>query len=167
MLSIHVFWDGLLYWLYWTTKIKHHGGKGVGIRIRPQYSSPSEHPENGDLRDLYRPIFQKHQVDIVLQAHDHNYQRTIPLNMIKRQANPYVTDNNAKNYEDRVGSVYVTVGTGGAALHKLNGKAPYVAAQYMGFGFLDISITSNGENLTSSFYASSDDTVRDRFTLIK
>jgi len=46
---------------------------------RPQYSSPSEHPENGDLRDLYHPIFQKHQVDIVLQAHNHNYQRTYPI----------------------------------------------------------------------------------------
>ncbi len=63
--------------------------------------------------------------------------------------------------------MYVTVGTGGAALHKFNGKAPYVATQYMGFGFLDISITSNGRNMTGSFYSSSDNLVKDSFTLLK
>lgn len=49
---------------------------------RPQYSSPSEHPGNRDLRDTFHPLFQKHSVDLVLQAHNHNYhnyQRTHPI----------------------------------------------------------------------------------------
>ena len=47
---------------------------------RPQYSSPSEHPGNSYLRDLYHPLFQKYNVDIILQAHKHNYQRSYPIN---------------------------------------------------------------------------------------
>lgn len=135
---------------------------------RPQYSALSEHPGNSDLRDLYHPLFQKYHVDIVLQAHNHNYQRTYPINYNKEaSSNPFVTDNNAKNYEDPAGQVYVTIGTGGSVLHKFNGKASYVAARYMGLGFLDISITSNGRNLTGSFYRNSDNLVKDSFTLIK
>lgn len=135
---------------------------------RPQYSSPSKHPGNGDLRDLYHPLFQKYNVDVVIQAHNHNYQRTYPINYNHQaSSNPFVTDNNSKSFENSVGQVYVTIGTGGAGLHKFSGKALYMAAQYMGFGFLDISIQSNGRNLTGNFYASSDDLVKDSFTLIK
>lgn len=82
-------------------------------------------------------------------------------------SNPFVIDNNPKNYEGPVAPVYITVGTGGAVLHKFNGKASYVAAQYMGFGFLDISTTNNGRNLTGTFYDSSDNSVEDSFTLLK
>jgi len=63
--------------------------------------------------------------------------------------------------------VYVTVGTGGSALHDLKGKARYIAVQYKAFGYLEISITSNGKNLTGTFYDSSDGTIKDQFALIK
>ncbi len=46
----------------------------VVFSYRPQYSSPSVHPGNGDLRDIYHPLFQKYNVDLILQAHNHNYQ---------------------------------------------------------------------------------------------
>ncbi len=48
----------------------------VVYSYRPQYSSPSEHPGNRELRDTFHPLFQKYSVDLVLQAHNHNYQRT-------------------------------------------------------------------------------------------
>ncbi|MGA9929123.1 MAG: metallophosphoesterase [Nitrososphaeraceae archaeon] len=135
---------------------------------RPQYSSPSEHPGNNFLRDLYHPLFQKYNVDIILQAHNHNYQRTYPINYNNESSSsPLVTDNDIESYKDPAGQVYVTVGTGGSALHNLSGKARYMAVQYLAFGFLDISITSNGRNLTGTFYDSSDGTIKDRFTVIK
>jgi predicted MPP superfamily phosphohydrolase len=135
---------------------------------RPQYSSDSEHPGNSNLRDLYHPLFQKYNVDIVLQAHNHNYQRSYPINYNKESSSsPLVTDNDIKSYKDPIGQMYVTVGTGGSALHDLNGKARYIAVQYKAFGFLDISITSNGRNLTGTFYDSSDGMIKDQFTLIK
>ena len=135
---------------------------------RPQYSSPSEHPGNNFLRDLYHPLFQKYNVDIILQAHNHNYQRTYPINYNNESSSsPVVTDNDIESYKDPAGQVYVTVGTGGSVLHDLSGKARYMAVQYLAFGFLDISITSNGRNLTGTFYDSSDGTIKDRFTVIK
>ncbi len=107
-------------------------------------------------------------MDVVLQAHNHNYQRTYPINYNKYESfHPLVTDTNSRYYEDPNGQIYVTVGTGGAALHSLNGKASYVDAQYMDFGFVVISITGNGRNLTSTFYANPDDVIKDSFTLIK
>jgi hypothetical protein len=63
--------------------------------------------------------------------------------------------------------LYVTVGTGGAQLHPLDGKAPYIAAQYEGFGFLIVSLTSNGRNMTGTFYGEDSDSAKDSFTLIK
>ena len=140
----------------------------IAYSYRPQYSSPSEHPGNSILRDLYHPLFQKYNVDIVLQAHNHNYQRSYPINYNNESSSsPLVTDNDIRSYKDPAGQLYVTVGTGGSASHDLNGKARYMAVQYQAFGFLDISITSNGRNLTGTFYDSSDGTIKDHFTVIK
>ena len=40
-------------------------------------------------------------------------------------------------------------------------------AQYEGFGFLEISLTKNGRNLTGTFFAINDKSMEDSFTLIK
>jgi predicted MPP superfamily phosphohydrolase len=140
----------------------------IVFSYRPQYSSPTRHPGNADIRAIYHPLFEKYQVDIVLQAHNHNYQRTYPVNYNQVEpSSPVVADNNPKTYEDPVAPLYITVGTGGATLHKFEGRESYVAAQYLGFGFLDISITNNSRNLTGTFYDSSDYTIEDHFTVIK
>ena len=100
----------------------------------------------------------------MLQAHNHNYQRSYPIEYnLEASSKPFITNTNRRNYADPMGQIYVTVGTGGAALHDLNGKAPFVAAQYKGFGFLDISITSNGRNLTGIFYDNSGGLIKDSF----
>ena len=52
----------------------------IVFSYRPQYSSPTKHPGNADIRAIYHPLFEKYQVDIVLQAHNHDYQRTYPVN---------------------------------------------------------------------------------------
>ncbi len=140
----------------------------VVFSYRPQYSSPTKHPGNVDLRDLYHPLFQKYHVDIVLQAHNHNYQRTYPIIYNQKiPSNPKITDNDSKYYEDPNGQIYVTVGTGGAKLYGFSGKAEYIVTQYGGFGFLDISITNNGRNLTGTFYSTTEKSIKDSFTLLK
>jgi len=107
-------------------------------------------------------------VDIVLQAHNHNYQRSYPINYNEAvPSNPTITDNDSNLYEDSIGQVYVTMGTGGAKLYKLSGKAPYIATQYNGFGFLDMSLTNNGRNLTGIFYSTNNRSIEDIFTVLK
>ena len=44
----------------------------------PIYSS-AEGRDNKALRELWQPIFDRHQVDVVLQGHDHTYSRTNPI----------------------------------------------------------------------------------------
>lgn len=140
----------------------------VVFSYRPQYSSPTKHPGNANLRDIYHPLFEKYHVDVVLQAHNHNYQRTYPINYHPSGSqNPRIADNNSKFYQNPEGQIYITVGTGGAKLYGFSGKSQYVSAQYEGFGFLDISITDAGRNLTGIFYLSPNVQVKDRFTLLK
>ncbi|HXW12494.1 MAG TPA: metallophosphoesterase, partial [Nitrososphaeraceae archaeon] len=46
---------------------------------RPFYTSPTIHPANENLRETYPPLFEKYGVDLVITAHNHNYQRSYPL----------------------------------------------------------------------------------------
>jgi Calcineurin-like phosphoesterase len=51
----------------------------VVYSFRSFYSSNTTHPGLDELQDLFHPLFEKYGVDIVLQAHNHNYQRTYPI----------------------------------------------------------------------------------------
>ena len=43
------------------------------------YTSPSKHPADYTIRDIYHPLFDKYGVDLVFSGDNHNYQRTFPL----------------------------------------------------------------------------------------
>ena len=45
----------------------------------PMYTSPTKHPSDILLRDTYHPLFDQYGVDLVLQGHNHNYQRSYPM----------------------------------------------------------------------------------------
>lgn len=135
---------------------------------RPQYSSPSVHPGNGDLRDIFHPLFQKYKVDLILQGHNHNYQRSYPINYNEATPlDPIILDHSLRSYRDPEGQLYLIIGTGGAQPHRLGGEAPFIAFQHEGYGFLDLSLTNNGRNLTGTFYATNDGSIKDSFTVIK
>ena len=139
----------------------------------PFYTSPSTHKAEKDLRDIYHPIFEKYNVDLVLQAHNHNYQRTHPIsyNSAGDSSEPILTNQNTTGYHnDTDGTVFALVGTGGESFYPFSGQAPYVAKQFDGrFGFLDISI-SNGNphpKLTGTFYDNKGGNALDQFSIEK
>ena len=138
----------------------------------PFYTSPSTHKAEKDLRDIYHPIFEKYNVDLVLQAHNHNYQRTHPIsyNSAGDSSDPILTNQNTTGYKDSNGTVFAVVGTGGESFYPFSGQAPYVAKQFEGkFGFLDIGI-SNGNphaKLTGTFYDNKGGEALDQFTIEK
>ena len=81
------------------------------------YTSPSVKDAKSSLRDTYHPLFDRYNVDLVLQAHQHNYQRTYPLNYNSDSpSNPIETSNNTDTYNDPSGQIYATVGTGGVSI---------------------------------------------------
>jgi hypothetical protein len=75
---------------------------------RSPYSSGAEHGSSLEVRQAFAPIFERHRVDLVLSAHDHDYERSIPW----RQ---YVTTGGLVTY--------VVTGGGGAALYPVGASA--------------------------------------------
>ena len=138
----------------------------------PFYTSPTAHPAKNDIRNIYHPLFDRYGVDLVLNGHNHNYQRTFPVTFNpNKSSDPTVTNTFTTGYKGTSdGIVYAIVGTGGEGFHPLKGRHPYMATQFEGkFGYLDIEV-SNGNphtNLTGTFYDNKGSSIQDSFTIEK
>ncbi|MGI9010383.1 MAG: LamG-like jellyroll fold domain-containing protein [Nitrososphaeraceae archaeon] len=142
---------------------------------KPIYSSPnscSSCSGESSLRDIYHPIFDQFGVDIVLEGHAHDYQRSFPIKFNSNsKSNPTITDTNRNNYNDPAGQIYSLVGTGGINFHSLKTplKSYLVYGQSKEFGFLNIDIQNNGQTLVGKFLSNerSPSSPLDQFTITK
>jgi hypothetical protein len=135
---------------------------------KPMYTSPTQHPAQETLRDTYHSLFDYYGVDLVLQAHNHNYQRSYPLRYNHtNSSSPIIADRNPSVYNDPKGTIFLVVGTGGAHQYDLLGKAPYIVTQFQRFGFLNIDILDNGTRLVGTFIDDRDGQSKDQFTITK
>jgi hypothetical protein len=141
----------------------------VVLSYRPLYSSNSTHSGKAVLQELYHPLFDKYRVDLVLQGHNHNYQRTYPLGYnITDSHRPIILDRDASIYNNELtGPVFVTVGTAGENLHNFTDQKPFVKTQFLRHGFLNLELTDHGANLTGSFNDNNGLTNEDQFTILK
>jgi hypothetical protein len=135
------------------------------------YSSPnscSSCSGESSLRDIYHPIFDQYGVDIVLEGHAHDYQRSFPIKFNPNsKSNPIITNNNINNYNDPEGQTYAIVGTGGVNFHSLSSQKSFIASQQSSrFGHLNIDIQNNGTNLIGKFI-SNEGGILDQFTISK
>jgi hypothetical protein len=131
-------------------------------------TSPTHHPLEPLLGDTYHPLFEKYRVDIVLQGHNHHYERTYPIKFNSASpSNPIETSANTNSYTDPDGQIFLTGGTGGEKSHSFTAIADYSAKQYLGFGILDIDITDNGKTLAGKFYADKNGIMIDQFIITK
>ena len=102
-----------------------------------------------DFRNVVQPILDKYDVDLVLQAHDHVYERTSPLKF-----------NNIINDD---GQTFVTVGTGGHSHSQFVKKSEWSIIQNNeDFGFLNLVL--NGKKIRGEFITN-DGRVLDMFEL--
>jgi hypothetical protein len=116
---------------------------------------------------IYHPLFTMYNVDLVLQGHQHNYQRTYPIKYnVENPEMPIITDGSKNSYTSMTGQIFVTAGTAGASLQDLVGIAPYIVTEHVGYGFIDISLIDDGATLNAKFY-DNDGTVKDEFTITK
>jgi Calcineurin-like phosphoesterase len=136
---------------------------------RPPYTSPSSSSPSTSVRDPYHPLFDQYGVDLVFAGHNHNYQRTFPLNYNPSDPeHPIVTSTNANDYINPQGAIFAIVGTGGVNLGPITGKEPYIVEQFDdSYGQLDIKITDNGNKLEGKFYRNGDNAILDNFTITK
>ena len=119
---------------------------------KPIYSSLTSHFQEYIMREKYQPIFDKYEVDIVLQAHNHFYDRTLPLIFNPNNTSQPIVDesNNINKFVNPDGSIYSVIGLGGRSSHIFLNQPAYVVNQYNGFGFLSIEI--NGKELDAKYY---------------
>jgi 3',5'-cyclic AMP phosphodiesterase CpdA len=121
---------------------------------KPFYSSLSSHIQEYLMREKYQPVFDKYGVDIVLQGHNHIYDRTLPLQFNPNNiSNPIVDESNntiINKFFNPKGEIFSVIGTGGDSNHIILNHPYYVAKQHNGFGFLGIEI--NGKELDAKYY---------------
>ena len=130
-------------------------------------SNTASDPTN--LRNTYHAKFEQYGVDLVLNGHIHNYQRTFQLKYDPGSpSSPTIGSNNANTYTEGNGIVFATVGTGGINFHALSGKASFVSAQQDDyFGQLQIKIINSGNTLEGKFYRNGNNAVLDSFSITK
>lgn len=121
-----------------------------------------------NLRNTYHAKFDQYGVDVVLNGHIHNYQRTYPIKYDSgSSSSPTITNTASWDYGDPVGEIFATVGTGGINFHALSGKSSFVKYQQDDrFGALDLSIENNGYTLAGRYYTN-DGVKRDVFKITK
>jgi hypothetical protein len=135
------------------------------------YTSSNPLVNRSGLQDSYHPLFDKYQVDLVLQADLHGYERTYPLvyNPLNSSA-PLVTSKETTHYHDPVGEIFAIVGTGGRSLHPLDNSSlkSLDVIQLRNYGFLSVEIANDGGlmMMNAIFYANNG-TIGDRFVIYK
>ncbi|HEX2305998.1 MAG TPA: metallophosphoesterase, partial [Nitrososphaeraceae archaeon] len=133
---------------------------------RPIYTSPSASAPSTSFRDPYHPLFDQYGVDLVLQGHNHNYQRTFPLNYNpSKPSDPIVTSTNSNDYKNPNGAIFTIVGTGGVNLHSVSGKTSFTAYQQDSkFGILNMHFSDN--KLNGEFFTN-EGAILDHFSISK
>ena len=128
---------------------------------KPFYSSNSDITK---MRKNYHPLFEDLGVDLVIQGHSHNYQRTYPLLYNEaRNSQPIIADKEQSQYEDPLGIIFVIAGTGGESLQPLH-KEPFLASSYGGFGCMNVEVKN--KSMTVEYYSDTNDIV-DKFIITK
>ncbi|MEG8182560.1 twin-arginine translocation signal domain-containing protein [Nocardia terpenica] len=74
------------------------------------YSTTDSHASDGGVRDAWCALFDRYRVDLVLQGHNHVFERTDPIRAGRATK---VAGDNSIVYPDTDGTVYYTVGGGG------------------------------------------------------
>ena len=114
------------------------------------YSSGGGLPDEADFRNTYHPLFDKYNVDLALQGHHHAYERLYPIKFNDDSKNkPLVSakdkvKKNSNVFQNPEGTIFLTVGTGGAESMTVSKGKPFSAAKKDGkFGILNISVEKN------------------------
>jgi Calcineurin-like phosphoesterase len=122
-------------------------------------------------QDLMNLLIQK-RVDLVLQAHDHNYQRSKQLTcaLVEQFAESCVVDDGSSGvYAKGRGTVFVIAGTFGQVFYRINftnPNAPYFASlasnntSGMGHGFVKYTVTQYEIQAQTDFSGSFSDSFR-------
>jgi hypothetical protein len=137
---------------------KYIYGSGGGIEVEK------------DFRETYHPLFDKYKVDLALQGHLHVYERTYPITFNDDDEDePIVQDTNPNLYKNPKGTIFLTVGTGGAHDMQLSSLKDFSAEGKAGdFGIVNIQIENDQTPLSGQFIENGKkQKILDEFKIIK
>lgn len=120
---------------------------------KPFFSAGTNHADNeGGKTTTYGPLFNQYKVDLILQGHNHNLQRS---KQIKHNtgSTPTVIDGNSSSiYKKGAGFVAITNGTGGhdsgSALYNITSSASYNQFENDNDNAITMLTFSEGSNAT-------------------
>ncbi|MFI6350168.1 purple acid phosphatase family protein [Streptomyces sp. NPDC050560] len=100
------------------TLARYRGQRGIDFLVvffhHCAYSTTNEHASEGGVREAWVPLFEKHQVDLVINGHNHVYERT---DAIRSGAVSKPLPIGATVRPATEGVVYVTAGGAGKSLY--------------------------------------------------
>jgi Calcineurin-like phosphoesterase len=162
------------------------------------YGSGPGFDEEKDFRKIYHPLFDKYKVDLALQGHLHVYERTFPVSFNYEtdkpnnkldivtiydeetdtewtynralENDPIVQDNATNIYKNPKGTIFVTVGTGGAHSMNLGSLEDFtVKGLYERFGILNLELQNDENVLSGKFIENGKEQkkIPDEFKIIK
>ena len=134
------------------------------------YGSGNGLPEEKDFRETYHPLFDKYKVDLALQGHLHVYERTYPITFNDDDEDEPIVQDSAPNiYKNPKGTIFLTVGTGGAHDMQLSSLKDFSAEGIAGdFGIANIKIENDQTPLSGEFIENGKKhKVLDEFHIIK
>jgi acid phosphatase type 7 len=117
----------------------------------PIYSAGSFHGSDEELRALWEPVFDTHHVDLVVNGHEHDYERTKPMRAGAPQATP------------AEGTIYAIVGSAGAELREVGSGAWTEIAE----STYSVMVLRVRAGMLSATAYRQDGTMLDEFTIIK
>lgn len=116
---------------------------------KPAYSASTNHGSNGDIIEAWVPVFEEYDVDLVLNGHDHNYERSC-----------YVNGGACASTGD--GTVYVVTAGIGAPLYG-NGSDWWTRISASRPNYVQFTVTP--EQISAVAYDPTTGTEVDRFTI--
>jgi predicted phosphodiesterase len=130
---------------------------------KPSITSPTKHPAEKNQFAIYQPVFNG-CVDIVLQGHNHVYERNFPVT--NDRTAPVIVTKQANYSEGSNATTYLTVGGGGHDLYKFDGTSPLSAKKFSEFGSIVFTVTP--QTIKGEYYSTKAPTqVKDQFGIYK
>lgn len=96
---------------------------------KPSLTAPSNHAPLTDFRNLYHPLFDQYKVDLIINGHNHNMQRSYPVkHNTGSPSSPTVMSTAPDNvYTNIDGRIFIVSGAGGDSLYGIDSVPSYTA----------------------------------------
>lgn len=135
---------------------------------RQMYGSGSNPDDEINFRDTYHSLFDLYNIDLVLQAHQHIYERIYPIAYNQQDSDePLIINKNYNTYIRPQAPIFVTVGTGGASPTNLSYEEDYTVLRMIDFGVLNINIDNNKASPLEAEFINNNGVIKDSFLIVK